>query len=135
MDKVASDVRSRNMAAIRSKNTKPELAVRRALYHSGYRYRIHYKLKGKPDIVFVKKRVAIFVNGCFWHGHNCSLNHVPKSNTVFWKNKIEKNINRDTETVSKLKNENWKTVTIWECEIKNDLCKTIEAISDALQAS
>lgn len=133
MDKITAQVRSRNMAAIRSKNTKPELAVRKALYQNGYRYRIHYKLTGKPDIVFVGPRVAIFVNGCFWHGHGCAVSHIPKSNTDFWNTKIKRNIERDSESAMKLEGEGWKTVTVWECEIKNDLDRTIKLITEPLQ--
>src|SRR3989344_1575669 len=100
MDKIDAATRSRNMARIKAKNTKPELLLRKLLFSSGYRYRLHYRLKGKPDIVFPKKKVAIFVNGCFWHGHGCKVDHISKSNTDFWIQKIDKNRNRDIEVTN-----------------------------------
>lgn len=117
MDKITTEARSRNMSKIKAKNTKPELKIRQILYSQGYKYRIHYPLKGKPDIVFTKKKVAVFINGCFWHGHGCKLDHVSKSNSEFWDNKIKRNKNRDKLIQKTLKSEGWKIFVIWECEL------------------
>jgi len=120
MDKITSEARSRNMSKIRAKNTLPELKVRRYLYSKGYRYRIHYSLKGKPDIVFPKKKIAIFINGCFWHGHGCKIDHVSKSNSIFWNNKIENNKERDKKVIKFLTNSGWNVIILWECEVESN---------------
>ena len=107
------------MAAIKSKNTKPELIVRKFLFKRGFRYRIHFnRLPGHPDIVMKKYRTVIFVNGCFWHGHECKFASIPKSNTKFWKDKITRNKERDKLTIKKLALMGWNSITIWECQIK-----------------
>ncbi len=108
------------MSGIRSKNTKPELAIRSLLHRSGFRFRLHEKdLPGKPDIVLAKYRVAIFVNGCFWHGHEqCSLFRLPKSRTEFWEEKIGRNIRRDVEKWNKLRQMDWRILIVWECATK-----------------
>lgn len=108
------------MSHIRSKNTKPEQLVRQALWHKGLRYKLHVKdLPGKPDIVLPKYKTAIFVNGCFWHGHKgCKDFVIPKSNTAFWLEKIGKNKNRDEQNITALISAGWKVITIWECELK-----------------
>ncbi len=114
------------MSHIRSKNTKPEQLVRQALWHLGFRYRLHVKdLPGKPDIVLPKYKVAIFINGCFWHGHEgCKDFVIPKSNTAFWLEKIGKNKERDVRDVTALASVGWKVVTIWECELKKPVIET-----------
>lgn len=108
------------MSHIRSKDTKPEQLVRQALWHKGFRYKLHVKyLPGKPDIVLPKYKTAIFVNGCFWHGHKgCKDFVIPKSNTAFWLEKIGKNKNRDEQNITALISAGWKFITIWECELK-----------------
>ena len=108
------------MSRIRSKATKPELIVRRWLWCHGYRYRLNVKsVPGKPDIVMRKYRTAIFVNGCFWHGHNeCQYYKVPKSNTSFWLTKVERNKERDINNYNLLTNAGWTVVVIWECQLK-----------------
>jgi DNA mismatch endonuclease (patch repair protein) len=115
------------MAAVRVKNTRPELEVRRLLYGFGYRYRLHAAdLPGRPDIVFRGRHCVIFVNGCFWHGHSCSRGNPPSSNTGFWLPKIDKNRSRDRRVQRKLKKEGWRVLVIWECELKfpqRVLCK------------
>lgn len=112
--------RSYNMSRIKGKDTKPEIQVRKFLFANGFRYKLHdKKLSGKPDIVLPKLRTAIFVHGCFWHGHeNCRYFVVPKTRTKFWLNKIAGNKQRDLENFSQLKNEGWKVLTIFECELK-----------------
>ncbi len=112
--------RSYNMSQIKGKNTKPEMLVRKFLFTNGFRYKLHdKKLLGKPDIVLPKLRTAIFVHGCFWHGHdNCRYYVVPKTRTKFWTNKIEGNKKRDVESILRLRNEGWKVFCIFECELK-----------------
>lgn len=119
MDIWDKEKRSEVMSKIRSKDTKPELMLRKALFEKGYRYRLHYKkLPGSPDIVLPKYRTAVFVHGCFWHGHeNCKLSHLPKSNRQFWKQKIKRNRYRDRLNEYEIALLGWKIVTIWECEI------------------
>ncbi len=116
------ETRSYNMSQIKSKDTKPELLVRKFLFANGFRYKLHdKKLSGKPDISFPKLRTAIFVHGCFWHGHdNCRYYVVPKTRTKFWTNKIEGNKKRDEENTLHLKNEGWKVLSIFECELKKE---------------
>lgn len=118
MDKINREARSKNMAMIGSKNTKPELIVRKEFRKLGLRYRIHYPLLGKPDIVFPSKKVSVFVHGCFWHGHGCKNDHIPKSNKKFWYSKIETNKRRDISTRKSLTKSGWKVIVIWECEIE-----------------
>lgn len=112
--------RSRNMSAIRSKNTKPEETVRKYLFSQGFRYRKNdSRLPGKPDIVLPKYKTVIFVNGCFWHAHEgCRYFVWPKNNEFFWRNKIEGNVTRDNVNYEKLKQLGWRTLIVWECELK-----------------
>ena len=114
--------RSWNMSRIGSKNTKPELIVRKMLHNSGIRYRLHVKdLPGKPDLSNKKKKFAIFVNGCFWHQHQgCKRANIPKSNTDYWIPKLNKNVTRFKDNLDKLNNMGFRIAVIWECEI-NDL--------------
>lgn len=113
--------RSRNMAAIKGKDTKPEMIVRKYLFSKGLHFRVHVKkLAGSPDIVLSKFKTAIFVNGCFWHGHEgCKYFRLPKSNVEFWKGKIERNIERDRESMHALLDLGWKVICVWECELRN----------------
>lgn len=114
------------MKNIRSKNTTPELIVRKFLYNRGYRYRLHYKkLPGKPDIVLRKFNTVIFINGCFWHGHkNCSEAKKPKSNSEFWETKIKSNQQRDKKNIESLSKLGWRVLTIWECQLQKDLMES-----------
>ncbi|NLX28700.1 MAG: DNA mismatch endonuclease Vsr [Bacteroidales bacterium] len=125
-------VRSYNMSKICSKDTKPELLVRKFLFSKGFRYRLHLRdLPGKPDIVLPKYKIAIFVNGCFWHGHeSCKYYVIPKSNTEWWLNKIKVNKTRDKENIYKLNAEGWKTIVIFECELKSS--KVNESLNSLL---
>ncbi|SPJ33450.1 Very short patch repair protein [Kushneria phyllosphaerae] len=122
MDNISPERRSANMRAIRSKNTSPEMVVRRLLHQMGYRFRLHRKdLPGKPDIVLPKYRTVIFVHGCFWHQHpdpDCKDARLPKSNPDYWLPKLERNRVRDLEHQIKLENEGWNVVVIWACETK-----------------
>lgn len=120
MDKMTKEQRHRCMAAIHSKNTKPELLVRKYLFACGFRYRLnHPRLPGHPDIVLRKYRTVIFVNGCFWHGHDgCACFVLPKTNTGFWRAKIERNRCRDKEEQQRLAAMGWHCVTVWECQLK-----------------
>jgi len=113
--------RSYNMSRIKSKNTKPEILVRKFLFAKGFRYRIHdKKLPGKPDIVLPKFKTVIFVNGCFWHGHeNCKYFKLPGTRSEWWNEKIEKNIDNDLKKHSQLISAGYRVIIIWECEIKN----------------
>lgn len=108
------------MQRIKSKDTKPELFVRKFLFAHGFRYRLNVKrLPGSPDIVLKKYRTTIFINGCFWHGHqNCKYFVLPKTNTTFWQNKIQRNQERDLQRRIDLKKMGWHTITIWECQLK-----------------
>lgn len=107
------------MAAIKGSHTKPELQIRKALHAAGFRYRLHAKdLPGKPDLVFPKYRAVIFVNGCFWHGHNCHLFKWPATRTEFWRAKIERNVVNDTRVIQALEEDMWRTATVWECALK-----------------
>ena len=119
-DVLNSDQRHRNMAAIHSASTKPELKLRQALWRLGFRYRVNDKrLPGKPDIVLPKYRTVIFVHGCFWHGHKgCPTSHIPETNTDFWKAKIARNQERDQEVWRQLEAKGWSVIIVWECQLK-----------------
>jgi DNA mismatch endonuclease (patch repair protein) len=116
-----SEQRSRNMSAIKSKNTKPEIAVRKVLHSMGYRFRLHGKdLPGSPDIVLPKYKTVIFVHGCFWHRHeNCKYASTPKTREEFWESKFKENVIRDESNQKKLSAIGWKIIIVWECEIKD----------------
>ena len=116
-----SEQRSRNMSAIKSKNTKPEIKVRKILHSMGYRFRLHRKdLPGSPDIVLPKYKTVIFVHGCFWHRHeNCKYASTPKTRKEFWESKFKANVKRDKEIEEKIKNIGWQSSVIWECELKD----------------
>ncbi|WP_300728179.1 very short patch repair endonuclease [uncultured Bacteroides sp.] len=119
-DKLTKEQRHKCMSHIRSKDTKPEIIVRKYLFSKGFRFRIHVKnLPGTPDIVLKKYRTVIFINGCFWHGHeNCKYSTLPTTNTDFWKEKIEKNKQRDLKERIELRNLGWHVIQLWECQLK-----------------
>ena len=118
MDKLSAEQRHKNMAAIRSKDTKPEMIVRKGLWSMGFRYRLNSpRLPGHPDLVLRKYRTCIFVNGCFWHGHEGCCK-IPNTNREFWVAKIKRNQERDIETQKRLAEMGWHCITIWECELK-----------------
>lgn len=124
-DTVSAEQRSRNMSRIRSKNTKPELLVRRLLHAAGYRFRLHGAaggslLPGKPDLVFASRRKVIFVNGCFWHLHTCPAGqHAPQNNSAFWAQKRSRTAQRDAAALEALAAAGWESLTVWECELRN----------------
>lgn len=119
-DNLTQAMRSKIMGSIKSKNTKPEIMVRSLLHRMGFRFSLHNKhLPGKPDIFLRKYRTAIFVHGCFWHRHkNCRGATVPASNVDFWNEKFSRNVARDKKNKTELRRLGWKTITVWECELK-----------------
>lgn len=119
VDRVSKSVRSHIMARVGSKNTRPEMSVRRLVHSLGYRYRLHRRdLPGTPDLVFVARRKVILVHGCFWHQHDCSQASRPKSNTRYWNRKLQRNVERDQKNASALVAKGWDVMTVWECETK-----------------
>lgn len=119
VDQITSERRSRNMSAIKAKDTAIEIHIRKILFSEGFRYRLHQKsLPGKPDIVLAKYKTVIFIHGCFWHRHQCHLGTLPKTNTDFWAKKFNLNTNRDLITTQSLLSLGWKVIVIWECAIK-----------------
>lgn len=130
-DTVSTAVRSRMMAAVKSKNTKPELAIRSALHRRGFRFRLHRKdLPGRPDLVFAGRRAVIFVHGCFWHGHDCHLFRWPKSREEFWRDKIGTNIARDKRQYWALTEASWRIGTVWECALKGKTRLPFDSVVD-----
>lgn len=114
-------VRSRTMRAVRSKDTKPELTVRKLVHAMGYRFRLHRKdLPGSPDLVFPGRHAVIFVHGCFWHGHDCKRGaRRPKENAEYWLGKIARNVARDARVLGELTGDSWRTMILWECELRD----------------
>jgi DNA mismatch endonuclease (patch repair protein) len=127
--------RSKIMSSIRSKDTKPELLVRKFLFSKGFRFRVNdKKLPGKPDIVLPKYKTVIFVHGCFWHGHeDCKYFSLPKTRSEWWFEKIGKNKSRDKKNVSVLRKEKWKVIEIWECELKKGKERTLKKVVKKLK--
>ena len=131
MDVVDSATRSRMMAGIRGKDTKPELIIRKGLSNIGYRYVLHDKrLPGKPDLVFPKYNAVILINGCFWHGHDCNLFKWPKTQKEFWQNKINSNKERDIKNNKLLSGAGWRVLTIWECAVKGKSTGSLDKVVD-----
>ncbi|AKH68796.1 T/G mismatch-specific endonuclease [Spongiibacter sp. IMCC21906] len=125
--------RSRNMSAIRGKDTKPEMLIRRALHARGFRYRLHsQKLPGSPDLVLPKYRAAIFVHGCFWHRHNCSMFHWPSSRKDFWRKKLDANYERDERNVNALLVAGWRVAVVWECCLRGKHKRGDDSVADTL---
>lgn len=134
MDIVDTATRSRMMSSIRSKDTTPEMIVRRFLHGLGYRYRLHRKdLAGRPDIVIPRLRVCLFVNGCFWHRHpGCPFATTPKTRPDFWKDKFEKNVARDAINIATLESTGWRVLVIWECQLRST-ASTLSDLEHTLQ--
>jgi DNA mismatch endonuclease (patch repair protein) len=127
--------RSYNMSMIRSKNTKPEMLVRKFMHAQGFRYRLHdKKLPGKPDIVLPKYKTVIFIHGCFWHGHkDCRYFVIPKTRTEWWVNKINTNIANDTKAIKALKKNGWRIINLWECDLRlGKSLKTLHKLADKI---
>jgi DNA mismatch endonuclease (patch repair protein) len=120
MDNLTQKERSRIMSLVKSRDTVPERTVRKIITELGYRYRLHRTdLPGKPDIVFPSRQKIVFVHGCYWHGHKCSLGRIPKSRVDFWMNKIAGNRTRDLKNRRKLGKLGWETLAVWECQLSN----------------
>lgn len=120
-DFLSPEARSHAMSRVRSRDTRPELYVRRAVWTEGFRYRLHVKnLPGTPDLVLSKYRLAVFVNGCFWHQHGCSKSKRPASNREFWDLKLDANMARDARDRMRLEELGWTTTTVWECSLESD---------------
>ena len=137
MDVYDAEKRSAIMRAVKSRDTKPEIKVRQLLHKAGYRYRLHRKdLPGKPDIVFPSKKVVIFVHGCFWHQHaGCPQAERPAANSDYWTKKLNRNMERDKTNIAALTNEGWRTLILWECEIKKgDVLGRVKLFLEALDS-
>lgn len=132
-DRLTADQRRLNMSRVRAKNTRPELAVRRLLHGAGFRFRLHRRdLPGCPDIVLMRYRAAVFVHGCFWHGHSCSLFKMPATRTEFWSAKIEANRLRDAVAKTALRDAGWRNLWIWECALKGRARLPEDALVDRI---
>ena len=136
MDTISKQKRSKNMVSIKSKNTKPELVIRKLLHSKGYRFKIHdKKLPGKPDIVMPKHGVVVNVHGCYWHYHGCSRSNIPKTQTGYWMEKLENNKRRDFQNKKHLKKLGWKVIDVWECTLmKKNLEKTFNRLERLMAA-
>jgi len=134
-DIVTAEMRSMMMAGIRGKNTKPEIIIRKELHKAGFRFRIHdEKLPGKPDLILPKYKAVIFVNGCFWHGHNCHLFKWPSTNKDFWHEKISRTKERDREKLGALFESGWRVMIVWECALKGRERLLITQIFESIAA-
>ena len=134
-DTITPERRSEIMSHIRSKDTSIELMVRRYLFALGYRYRVNYKaLPGKPDIVFTKKKIAIFIHGCYWHGHDCGSRyaHSSQSNKAYWGPKIQRTQQRDQDHITELEANGWNVVVLWECQIRLDFERTLSRLNNVI---
>lgn len=129
-DTVSSSERSRIMRQVRSKDTTPEMYVRRALHAAGFRFRLHDKrLPGNPDLVLTKYRTVVFVQGCLWHWHGCRHSRMPSSNTNYWQRKISRNVERDARNATVLSEMGWRVELVWECEMNAATTELIERLS------
>jgi DNA mismatch endonuclease (patch repair protein) len=127
-----SEARSRNMAAIRSTDTKPEIMVRRLIHGAGFRFRKNPRgFPGRPDLVLPRHRVVVFVHGCFWHGHTCIDGHVPKTNSKYWGSKIEANAVRDRRNAAKLRRDGWRVFVLRECKLAEGSARLLRALREA----
>ncbi|MFC5346108.1 very short patch repair endonuclease [Brevundimonas staleyi] len=132
-DVVDPATRSRMMSGIRGKNTKPELIVRKALHARGFRYRLHCKLPGKPDLCLPKYGAVVFVHGCFWHGHDCHLFKWPSTRPEFWREKIARNRTVDAAAYEQLQTQEWRVATVWECALKGRTRLQLEEVVQRLE--
>jgi DNA mismatch endonuclease (patch repair protein) len=130
-DVLTREQRSFNMSRIRGRDTKPELILRRGLHARGFRFRLNRRdMPGCPDLVFPRFRAVVFVHGCFWHGHDCSLFKWPATRIEFWQKKIQGNKDRDREVLAALKTDNWRALIVWECALKGSRRLPVEAVLD-----
>lgn len=129
-EKISPETRSRMMAGIRGKDTKPELMIRRHLHRQGLRYRLFARdLPGRPDIVLPRWKAVVFAHGCFWHRHeNCSFFRLPKTRPEFWADKIQRNVERDTAAIEQLRDAGWRVAVIWECALRKDPDRTLDRL-------
>ena len=136
-DWLTEEQRRRVMQAIKSKDTGPEMAVRRMVHRLGYRYRLHKKgLPGRPDLVFAPRKKVIFVHGCFWHAHDCRYGRAPTSRQEYWLPKLKRNRERDAENKAELESLGWEVLTVWECQIKKkDTTALVEALTGFLDGN
>ncbi|MGI6608460.1 MAG: very short patch repair endonuclease [Erysipelotrichaceae bacterium] len=133
-DRISKEHRSWNMSRIKGKDTSLEIKVRKYLWHHGYRYRKNYhKLPGKPDIVLTKYDIIIFINGCFWHHHNCQMGYIPKTNNRFWTKKLQKNRDNDLKNIIELQQRGYYVITVWECELKDDFESRMKELIDEIE--
>ena len=134
MDTVDQSTRSKIMAAVGQKDTKPEMALRKALHRMGFRYVVNDKrLPGSPDLVFPKYRAAIFVHGCFWHHHGCKYSTIPQTRIEFWKEKFKANKKRDRRKISELRKQGWRVKVVWECRLKSNNKKVLRQVSNVAE--
>ena len=136
VDRVKSETRSHIMAKVRSKNTKPELGLRKALFRFGFRYRLHAKeLPGKPDLMLSRYRAVVFVNGCFWHWHGCNKSRMPLHNAEYWADKITQNKKRDIANQERLLATGWRVLIVWECALSREKVDvTVTKVADWLNS-
>ena len=131
-DHTDKETRSAIMSKVRSKNTKPELEVRRALHRAGFRFRLHRSdLPGKPDLVFPRHGLALFVHGCFWHRHGCKRTTMPATNREFWAEKFRRTLERDQKALKELKKIGWETAVIWECQLETGINRLLETLTES----
>lgn len=131
-DRMSKDARSRIMAAIRGKDTQPELKVRLALWNAGIRYGLHAPgLPGRPDLALPGRRIAIFIHGCFWHLHACKKGRIPSTNKEYWEPKLSRNVARDRSVARKLRRMGWHVFTIWECALESGTRRVLKRILSA----
>jgi DNA mismatch endonuclease (patch repair protein) len=134
-DVLTPEQRRLNMSRIRGRDTKPEMLVRRGLHARGFRFRLHRRdLPGCPDLVFPGYRAAVFVHGCFWHGHNCAMFKLPATRADFWATKIEGNRQRDARVLQNLSAAGWRTFVLWECDLRGPARRPLEAVIDDVVA-
>lgn len=128
-DVVDRKTRSRMMAGIRGKDTRPEMLIRQGLHQAGFRYRLHNpQLPGRPDLVFSSRRAVILINGCFWHGHRCHMFKWPSTRQQWWRDKINGTRKRDRKATSQLLNDDWRVLTIWECSLKGSTRRPLDQV-------
>ena len=135
VDVLSEEQRRYNMSRIRARDTKPEMTIRRGLHARGFRFRLHVReLPGRPDLVFRRYNAAMFVNGCFWHGHRCKMFSWPRTRESFWREKIGRNRERDVSCLAALRSLGWRVLTVWECALKGPGRLNLDELLDACAA-